>query len=148
MIWHVCLDTNTGGMGQKQMGLSVRPVLPPLVHVSIQSMSPGVNCVLTPLPLFLLPASLFWTLHYLSSLWLYHFLNSVSFSYFPPSISVPTYTTSISLYHVLPDSSLLCTVQSSVYESLTTTKTSCTLCVFPAELTVLLFGRQMLQNFQ
>lgn len=65
-----------------------------------------------------------------ASLCLYHLLNSVSLSHThtdSPPISVPTHTPSRSLQRVLLDSGLLCTVQSSVYESLTTTQTYCTL---------------------
>lgn len=78
------------------MGLSVRAAVPPLVHVSIQSLSqwsPGVNCVLTPLPLSLLSASLFKTPHDLSSLCLHVFSTlPLSRTYIPSLVFVPTLT--------------------------------------------------------
>lgn len=39
MMWHGCPVMNAGGTDEKQMGLSVRSILPPLVNVSIHSKS-------------------------------------------------------------------------------------------------------------
>lgn len=39
MMWHGCPVMNAGGMDEKQMGRSVRSILPPLVNVSIHSKS-------------------------------------------------------------------------------------------------------------
>lgn len=132
MIWHACPVINTGGVEDKQMGLSVRSVLPPLIYVfhSVEALNVSW-CELSfntspPLPALLLllnSASLLKSLSLSSS----QLSLSVTHTQCPsPPVSVPTHTPSRSLQRVLPDSGLLCTVQSSVYESLTTVQTYCT----------------------
>lgn len=73
-----------------------------------------MNSVPTPPLLSLLPFALFQSLYSFSS-WSQYFLDSVYVR-----LCLPLTRTSRSPQRVLPDGDLLCTVQSSAYESLTT----------------------------
>lgn len=116
MMCHIGLVVNTSGREKKQTGFSERPVLLPLVHVSIQRS----RC-------FLLWAvlSIFSALFLLSAFSLNStaarppliLVELVTVTYTSSPLSAPPDAPPRSLCRVLPDGGLLCTVQSSAYES-------------------------------
>lgn len=118
MMCHIGLFVNTSGREKKQTGFSERPVLLPPVHVSIQRS----RC-------FLLWAvlSIFSALFLLSAFSLNStaarppliLVELVTVTYTSSPLSAPPDAPPRSLCRVLPDGGLLCTVQSSAYESLT-----------------------------